>query len=162
MAIPSTIERVNYGNPSGSVQTGVHRQVIKEAVATRALLAKEAGSLCVFDLAAGTVFTLPAPTEGMEFEFAVTVSNTSNLHKIITNSASVFLVGGVNAESLTAGSADFFVADGTTIVALSMGATTTGGLIGSHVRLRAISSTQWFISGVLCGSGTLATAFATS
>lgn len=163
MAIPSTLERLSYDSPDGCIATGLHREVISEAVATRTLLAEESGSLCLFDRAAGVVYTLPAPAVGMYFDFLVTVAVTSNAHKVITNAATVFMVGKVIMGDVTvAQSGDVFTADGTTIVAISAAGTTTGGLLGECYRLTCISSTQWAIDGVCHGAGTLATPFATS
>ena len=164
MTISANLERLSYGAPSGCIAPGLHRQVIKESVATRQLTPEESGSLCVFDRAAGTVFTLPTPVTGMNFEFLVTVAVTSNAHKVITKTiASEFLVGGVIMGDVTvAQSGDYFEADGTTHVALSAAGTTTGGLLGERYAVTAISSTQWAIHGVCHGAGTLATPFATS
>ena len=164
MAISSSLERLNYDAPDGCIATGLHREVIQSVGATRTLLAEESGSLCLFDRAAGVVYTLPTPVEGMEFRFRTTVLVTSNSYKIVTATpASQFLVGSVMGGSLTvADSGDVFQADGTTIVALTMGGSTTGGLIGGEVIFTAISSTQWSVCGDFVGSGTLATPFATS
>jgi hypothetical protein len=162
MAISANLERLGYDGPHGCIATGLHREVIQSVGATRTLLPEESGSLCLLDRAAGVVYTLPTPVEGMQFEFAATVSVTSNAYKIITAAATEFLVGGVEASTLTAGGQDFFVADGTTIRALSAAGSTTGGLIGENYTVTAISSTQWQIKGVTCGSGTLATPFAAS
>lgn len=162
MAAPTDIEQLGWNGPTGTLARGVHRAVIQSVGATRTLLAKESGALCLFDRAAGIVYTLPTPVEGMQFEFSNTVSVTSNAAKVITSAATVFLVGGVEASTLTAGSQDFFVADGTTIVAISEDGITKGGLIGDNFTVTAISATQWVIKGVTCGSGTLATPFATS
>jgi hypothetical protein len=163
MATPTDIERISYGGPTGSLQLGSHRQVISGVGATRTLLAKESGSLCLFDRAAGNVYTLPAPVEGMQFEFSTTVAVTSNAAKVITNSASVFLIGSLMGGSLTvADSGDVFQGNGTTHVAVSMSGTTTGGLIGGSMKFTAISSTQWLVEGDFVGSGTLADPFATS
>lgn len=164
MAIPTTLERLSYGSPAGSIATGLHRQVISEGAATRQLTAKESGALCLFDRAAGTVYTLPTPVVGMQFEFLVTVAVTSNAHKVITKTiASEFLVGGVIMGDVTvASSGDYFEADGTSIVALSAAGSTTGGLLGERYKVTAISTTQWAIEGVTHGAGTLATPFATS
>ena len=163
MATPTDIERVSYGGPVGSLQLGSHRQVIQSVGATRTLLAKESGALCLFDRAAGNVYTLPAPVEGMQFEFSTTVAVTSNAAKVITNSASVFLIGSLMGGSLTvADSGDVFQGNGTTHVAVSMSGTTTGGLIGGSMKFTAISSTQWLVEGDFVGSGTLADPFATS
>lgn len=167
MAVPSSVssalERVDYGSPAGSIQLGQHRQVINEAVATRTLTAAESGALCCLDRAAGVVYTLPTPVKGMYFEFVVTVSVTSNAHKVITAAATQFLVGGAIMGDVTiATSGDYFEADGTTHVALSANGSTTGGLLGERYKVVAISATQWAIDGVLHGAGTLATPFATS
>lgn len=163
MAIPSTLERVNYDGPAGSIQTGRHRAIIQSVGATRTLLAKEAGALCLNDRAAGIVWTLPTPVEGMTFEFGTTVQRTTNSYKIITSAATVFLVGAVMAGDATiATSGDIFTADGTTIVALTVDGDTKGGFIGEHLMFTALSTTQWYISGLVIGTGTMATGFATS
>lgn len=146
-----------------SVVQNIGRQVIKDGVATRTLKASESGALCVYDRAAGVVFTLPAPVVGMEFEFFVQTAVTSNAHKVITNASTVFLVGGVIMGDVTvAQSGDYFEADGSTHVALSAAGSTTGGLLGERYKVTCISSTQWAIEGVCHGAGTLATPFATS
>ncbi len=163
MAISTALERLSYGSSDGCIAAGLHRQVIQSVGATRTLLAEESGSLCLFDRAAGVVYTLPAPVEGAYFDFMATVSVTSNAYKVITNAATVFLVGGIGMLSLTVAEAgDFFVADGTTIVALSEAGATTGGLVGGTYRVTAISATQWAVTGITVGAGTLATPFATS
>lgn len=163
MAISSSLERLNYDGADGCIATGLHREVIQSVGATRTLLAEESGSLCLFDRAAGVVYTLPAPVEGMTFDFTVSVAVTSNAYKVITNSASVFLLGSVMSGNLTvAASGDVFQANGTTHVAISMNGTDTGGLIGGRIRFVAISSTQWVVFGDIVGSGTNADPFATS
>jgi hypothetical protein len=154
-------EQVSY-HGAGSQHRGHHREIIGDGVATRTLTAKESGALCLFDRAAGVVYTLPAPVIGMQFEFMTTVTITSNAAKVITNSASVFLLGDV--QMIIAGSATTLAAaaNGTTHVAISSNGTTTGGVIGDRYRVTAISSTQWVIDGFVSGSGSLASPFATS
>lgn len=158
MAIPSTLERVNYNGPSGSIQTGKHRAVIQSVGATRTLLAKESGALCLFDRAAGNVYTLPTPVEGMQFEFLATAAVTSNAYAVNTAAATEFILGAVNSSKLAAGT-DVFQADGTAHVGISMAGSTTGGLVGTAFRMTAISTTQWLIEGSVIGSGTLADPF---
>lgn len=161
-APPSTYESVGTMNSPLAIP-GVTRQVISEGVATRTLLAKESNALCVFDRAAGVVYELPTPTVGLTFEFIVTVSVTSNAHKIITAAGTQFLIGKVIMGDVTvAQSGDVFTADGTTIRALSADGATKGGLLGETYKVTAISATQWAIEGVSHGAGTLATPFATS
>jgi hypothetical protein len=161
--ISSSLERLSYGGPSGCIATGLHREVIAEAVATRTLLPEESGALCLFDRAAGVVYTLPAPVKGMQFEFDVSVAVTSNAHKVITNAATVFLLGAVISGNLTvAASGDVFQANGSTHVSISMNGTDTGGLVGGRLKFTAISSTVWYVEGLVVGSGTNADPFATS
>ena len=164
MATPTNIEYLGYRSPQGSIGIGLHREVIQGVGATRTLLPKESGALCLLDRAAGVVYTLPTPVEGMYFDFLATVSVTTNAYKTITAApATQFLVGGVGILSLTVAEAgDFFVADGSTIVAISEDGATKGGLIGGAYRVTAISATQWAIDGITVGAGILATPFATS
>lgn len=137
--------------------------VISGVGATRTLLQSEHGSTCLFDSAAGNIYTLPTPVVGLSFTFVQTVSVTSNASKVITSGSTVFLVGGVMSANLSlAESGDFFVANGTTHVAISQNGTDTGGLVGGVFTVTAISSTKWAITGVNCGSGTNADPFATS
>jgi hypothetical protein len=161
MTISTNLERLTYGGPSGCIAPGLHHQVIQSVGATRTLVAEESGSLCLFDTAAGNIYTLPAPVEGMYFDFVVNVDGTSNAYKVITNSASVFLTGGVMISSLTvAESGDVFLANGTSHVSLVADGDTKGRLKGAgRVRFTCISSTLWFVEGFLTGAGTLADPF---
>lgn len=162
MTITTNVERLNYNSPDGCGVTGVHRDIISGVGATRTLTAKESGALCLFDRAAGIVYTLPTPVAGMQFEFQTTTTITSNAAKVITAAGTEFILGllmvfGGTTESIV--SADF---NGTTHVAVSSNGTTTGGVIGDRYRLTAISSTQWVIDGYVSGSGTVASPAATS
>jgi len=163
MAISTNLERLNYGSPSGCIAPGQHLQVIQSVGATRTLLPEESGALCLFDRAAGVVYTLPTPVEGMTFSFQATVAVTTNAYKTITAASTQYLLGKVLMGDVTvAQSGDVFTADGSTIVAISEAGSTTGGLIGGEYTVTAISATQWVIRGVTHGAGTLATPFATS
>ena len=163
MAISENLERLNIDSPDGCIATGLHREVIQSVGATRTLLAEESGSLCLLDRAAGNVYTLPTPVEGMQFDFVASVAVTSNAYKVITAAATQFLLGSVVIASLTvAESGDTFQGNGTTHVAISMDGATKGGLIGGMIRFTAISTTQWYVEGIAIGAGTLADPFATS
>ena len=157
------LRQISTNNPEGCVAPGQHMEVIQGVGAARTLLPEESGSLCILDSAAGVVFTLPVPVVGMYFEFAVTVNVTSNLHKVITDSATSFMKGGIiMGDQTVATSGDYFTADGNTHVAIAADGTTKGGLIGERYRLVAMSATVWLITGVCHGAGTLVTPFATS
>lgn len=162
LPLGSDVQQLGAAGSGGTKSLGAHRQVISGVGATRTLLPSESGALCLFDRAAGVVYTLPTPVVGMQFEFQTTVTITSNAAKTITAAGTQFLLGlvmvfGGTTESIV--SADF---NGTTHVAISSNGTTTGGVIGDRYRVTAISTTQWAIDGYVSGSGTVATPAATS
>ena len=161
MAISTNLERLSYGGPSGCIAPGMHHQVIQSVGATRTLLPEESGAMCLFDAAAGVVYTLPAPVEGMYFDFVVNVDASSNSYKVITSASTVFLTGGVMITSLNVTeSGDVFLANGSSHVSLVADGATKGWLKGAgRVRFTAISSTLWFVEGYLTGAGTLADPF---
>lgn len=163
MAIPTSLERVDYGSSDGAILTGAHRQIIQSVGATRTLLPGESGALCLFDRAGGIVYTLPTPKEGMMFEFATTVTITSGAAKVITATpASQFILGTVFGYTTDATEIDGFSANGSTHVAISSNGTTTGGVIGDRYTLTYTGSV-WLIEGnIFCGTDTPATPFATS
>ncbi len=162
MALSTALERLNYGSPDGCAATGIHREVVT-VTADTTLKAEQSGALVLLGVASGATVTLPAPSEGRQFDVSVSVSRTSNSYKIITNSASVFLLGAYMAGDATiATSGDIFTGDGSTHVAITIDGDTKGGLVGGHLRFTAISSTQWFVEGLVIGTGTMVTAFATS
>lgn len=163
MAIPTSLERVDYGSADGAILTGSHRPIIQSVGATRTLLPGESGALCLFDRAAGVVYTLPTPKEGMFFDFRTTVTITSNAAKVITATvASEFILGAIFGYTTDATEIDGFTADGSTIVAISSNGSTTGGVIGDAYRL-TYTGGVWLVEGcIFCGTSTPATPFATS
>lgn len=145
----------------GSTVTGA-LNTVTALTTTAALTAAQSGSIILWNAAAGFTITLPAPVVGLQYTLAVQVSVTSSSHKIITNAASVFLLGGV-LMSEAAGTTNLIgLADGAASRAVTMNGTTTGGLIGTTFNLYCISATQWLLEGIVAGSGTLATPIATS
>lgn len=162
MALSADLESLSYGSPEGCGVLGLHTDVTASGGSTRTLLPGESGAMQLFDSAAGVVYTLPAPVVGRTFEFFVSTTITSNSAKIITNSASVFLLGEVFTYTTATASGAGFAFNGSTHVACTMNGTTTGGIIGTWIRVRCISATQWAINGLIVGSGTIATPAATS
>ena len=152
----------NVGNPGMANLMQGHTRVINSGEgATRQLLASEAGATCLFDRAAGIVYTLPVTANiGTYYDFLCTVSVTSNSAKVITGAGTQFLVGAVIYGSGTiAEGGGLFAGNGSSTVYIASNGSTTGGLIGSQYRITKISSTQWGISGVLAGSGVTITPF---
>lgn len=158
-SVAQNYEQLAYG--STSQWRGQHRQVIIPGGATRTLLPKEAGSLCVFDSAAGVVYTLPPPVIGMEFNFGVTVTITSAAAAVVTNAATVFLTGGIWVGNSGAATGEMFAGNGTSFIKTTSNGSTTGGIIGDYLTFTAISTTVWFVHGVCNGTGTVATPFST-
>lgn len=136
------------------------KRTIKTAAAT--LTARDSGALCVFNSAAGDIYTLPSPEAGLFFDFTVAVTITSNAAKVITNAGTVFLLGSFLQIPDTAAQIASQDANGTTHVAWSGNGSTTGGIKGDFFRVTAISTTQWVIFGIGRATGTEATPFATS
>lgn len=140
------------------------QSVISGSGATRTLNELESGSLCLFDRAAGIVFTLPTtPTPGTYFDFAITTTITSNNGKIITGSATEFLIGSLTSIDTDTGNAvAAFTGNGSTHIAVTQNGTTTGGVLGTKLRFTCLSATRWMIEGNLLGTGVVATPLATS
>lgn len=140
------------------------QNVISGSGATRTLNELESGSLCLFDRAAGIVFTLPTtPTPGTWFDFVISTTITSNSAKIITGSATELLIGGyTNVDTDTSNAVASFTGNGSTHIAVTQNGTTTGGIKGTKLRFTCLSATNWMVEGIVQGSGTVATAFATS
>lgn len=164
MAIPTTLERIDYGSADGSILTGNHRQIISGVGATRTLLPGESGALCMLDKADGMTWTLPTPKEGAQFEFFTSVGVSGGSIKVVTATpASQFIIGNVLSYTVATASPAGFNFNGTSHVAITMQTGGTyGGLVGTRFTLTALSTTQWLITGVLIGSGTLVTPAATS
>lgn len=141
--------------------------IISGSGATVTLTSAQSGSTFLFDRAAGIVVTLPTPEVGLTYNFFVSTTITSNNAKVITSSASVFLVGTISYSVLDAtpgatGGPKFTSANGSTHVAITQNGSTTGGIQGTYFTVTCISSTLWMITGLVVASGTIATPFATS
>lgn len=163
MALSTSLERLGNGNPDGCCAPGFHREVVS-VTSNTTLKAEQSGALVLFGVATGAVVTLPAAAEGMEFDFGFTVSRTStNAYKIITASAATFLLGSYTVSDPTvATSGDVFTGDGTSHIAILLDADTEGGIIGGNLRFTAISSTVWYVEGLINGAGSMTTGFSTT
>ena len=140
------------------------KNIISGSGATASLSEFDSGSLVLLDRAAGIVFTLPAACAvGTTFDFLVTTSVTSNSYKVITGAGTELLIGGyMSIDTDTSNAVAAFTGNGSTHIAVTSNGTTTGGLIGTSLKFTKLTSTQWEVSGMMMGSGVVATAFATS
>jgi len=164
MTISTAIDQLGFRTAQGVAVPGQHREVISGVGATRTLKSSESGALCLFDRAAGVVYTLPSDPElGCQFEFATTVTITGGAAKTISGTpASQFILGTLFGYTTDATEIDGFSADGSTHVAISSNGSTTGGVIGDRYTL-TYSGSAWLVEGnIFCGTNTPATPFATS
>lgn len=154
-------EQLSFHGPELSQHRAAAREII-DTVAATTLTQQQSGALVLMDAAAGYTITLPVPIAGMFFDFVQTVSQTSGTQKVITNAATVFILGEVLTFTTATASPAGFAFDGTSHIAITTNDTTTGGLIGTKFRLTALSATVWLIEGVFVGSGTIATPASTT
>lgn len=127
----------------------------------------QSGSTVIFDTAAGNAFTLPAAgtsSIGSWFDFIVLTTCTTNAHDVVcagTDKLLGALSMGISATTPGANPGPkFFLADGTSNVKISMAAASSnvaGGVKGTQLKLTCVSATQWQVSGIVIGTGTIVT-----
>jgi hypothetical protein len=161
MALSANLERLSYKGDDGCVATGLHREIIS-VTSNTTLTPAQSGALVLMGVASGATLTLPAAAEGMQFDVGFSVSRTSNSYKIICASGDFLLGAYMAGDSTIATSGDVFTGNGSTHLALTFDGDTKGGLVGGRLRFTAISGTQWYVEGMVVGTGTMETAFATS
>lgn len=150
---------------AGTVKVnGQIQPIVSGSGATVTLTKDQSGSAVLFDRAAGIVFTLPANTPGMVFDFFVTVTITGGAAKVITAAGTELLVGTIiNTDTDTSDAvASWKSLVATSNIAVSMNGSTTGGIKGDWLRFTCLNTTTWNVSGFTLGTGAVATPFATS
>ncbi len=140
---------------------GAHRNVLASS-GNLTMTAANSGSVMLLD-AGAVAYVLPAVATadiGIYFDFFTTVTATA---QTITAGAADLLTGSAMVydfdAAYTAPQAKWFVPDVVDDLIITMNGTTTGGKVGSFLRLTAISATRWFIQGTLGGDGVIATPF---
>ena len=149
---------------TGGVNTGVKLLV---AGAANTVTAADSGKIIVFNVAAATLVTLPAPALGMKFTFVTSILATGD-HEIQAGTNAEGFIGGVTVVSTTAAKSDQFAANanGQDDFITQTGGTNGGGP-GSIVTVVGIAAASaagcWLVSGnLLAIGGTVVTPFATS
>tara|TARA_R100000005_G_C4958103_1_gene175925 strand:+ start:633 stop:1133 length:501 start_codon:yes stop_codon:yes gene_type:complete len=146
-------------NVSGGLQGGVVLNGASDVVLTAA----QSGSVCIFDAAGASSFTLPAPEKGLHFTFITAVTATAD-HVIKTATNDAGFLGGCKTMNTTADQTNAFSAatDGNNDH-ITLNGTTTGGIAGSKVQVWAISDSDaakcWVADCALIGSGNTITPF---
>lgn len=148
-------------NSSLTVNGSINGQSnVSSVTADETLTTADSGSTLLLDAAAGATVTLPAPAAGLTYTFVVLTTVTSNSYKVVTDASTTFLQGYL-AVPVAAGTSTYFFADGTSDISINLNGSTTGGLLGGQFSVTCLDGTQWQVSGVVEGSGTVATPFAT-
>lgn len=141
------------------------RPIVSGSGATRTLNPLESGSLVLCDKADGIVFTLPSSAPaGTYFDFAVSVTATSNEYKIITAVGTELMVGRVvNCDTDTTDTVAIWKGlVGSSYIALKLNGSTTGGIKGDSIRVTKLNSTTWLVDGFMNSTGSVATPFSAS
>ena len=138
--------------------------VVLSGGGTTTLTAANAGATCVFNVAATSNFTLPAPQLGMRFTFVSSITATAD-HVIQAGTNTYGFLGGVLIMNTTADQTNAFSAavDGENDF-ITLNGSTTGGIAGTMVHVAAILGANavraWVVHGTLIGSGNTVTPFA--
>lgn len=115
------------------------------------------GPVVRLSAAAGLTVTLPAAAgTGDVYEFLVITTVTSNSYIIQVANATDSFYGGVSISTDIAGVSELAVSGDDTI---TMNGSTTGGVLGSWVRLKDAGAGYWMLEGFICSTGTEATVF---
>lgn len=162
---------VIYGNVNGGIDGGATKAELnrKADVSTRCIAAgatltlteaAHEGKIICLDTAAGSVVTLPAwAGTGGVYEFLVTVTATSNSHKIQVANATDEFRGFVVQDSDTATAPNiWWAADNDDTITLNR---TTTGLAAQGEKFRIVDAPggNWVVEGFSQASGTEATPF---
>lgn len=164
---PTATRTITFPDASGTLALG-NAAPVPSGGATVALSAAQSGATLLFDAATGVQYTLPPPAPGLRFRFLVTVTATSNQHRLITDAGTTFMQGTLSCgiEATTPGAnpgPKFFSGNGSSHIKINMEGTgnTTGGVKGSWFEVMCVSATQWQAWGNMLCAGTIATPFST-
>ena len=139
---------------NGKGQTGAG--VVVYTASQTLTAAANAGRTSIMNAAGGMTFTLPAATgTGNVYEiFVATTLTTSGIVQVA--SSSDVILGGVSISTDIAGVTMLSAATSDTI---TMNGSTTGGLLGSWLRLKDVASGQFMLEGFLKSTGSEGTPF---
>ena len=160
-------QNVDIGAESRLGMGGGHlNTVVLSGGGTTTLTAANSGATCIFDTAATSNFTLPAPELGMRFTFLSVITATGD-HVIQSATNDHGFLGGVTFTQLTSTAADqcdsFSAATDGNNDFITMNGSTTGGIAGSFLHVVAILDSTaakcWAVHGNIIGTGNTITPF---
>jgi hypothetical protein len=88
-----------------------------------------------------------------------TTISTSSL-KIATNTTDLYVGSLLSVDTDTSGAMVGFTANGSSNDFINLNGTTTGGVAGTWIEIRALAANKYAVTGVILGTGTVATPFA--
>ena len=103
-----------------------------------------------------------ANNQGVVYTIWVPTTISTSALKIFAPSTNLFVGSLMSVDTDTSGAVVGFTANGTTNDYINLNGTTTGGVAGSWVQVFAIAANKYMVTGVINGSGTVATPFADS
>ncbi len=143
---------------TGVTITGQRAYVISDSsIASVTLTIAQSGSRVLLKALAGDTVVLPASSAanvGATYTVEIAYSATSVGHTIKTSGTDVFYGGVIVGSSTTC-----LMFASTANKTMAMSTTTTGGLKGTCVTFTLMSGGRWATTGILCGSGSVATPF---
>lgn len=125
-------------------------------------VAAHAGKTILWDTAAGTTITLPsAAGTGARFRVVCSVTATSNNHIVTAPTANIMYGSITMIDTDTADATLAFAAEAADAFdTITLNRTTTGlAAIGDWVELEDVGTNKWVVTGVVRGSGSVATPF---
>lgn len=139
--------------PADFIGVGAGSEVV---TAANTIAATECGTTFFLGSATGFASTLPAATDGCEFNFYVTTSPTSGNHTIVTSDGTEILYGGVNELEVDTGDDGPSAAgdvDTISFISAASGASNSAA-VGDYATLRS-DGTNWYVVGQVKLDGAL-------
>ena len=99
----------------------------------------------------GVVYTVWVPT---------TISTSSLKIGTTSGSSDLFIGSVISVDTDTSGATVGFTANGSSNDFINLNGTTTGGVAGTCIQIVAVAANKYMVTGVVNGSGTVATPFA--
>jgi hypothetical protein len=103
-----------------------------------------------------------ANNQGVTYTIWVPTTIATSSVKITTNGTNLFIGSVLSIDTDTSGAAVGFTANGTTNDFINLNGGTTGGVAGTWIQIFAIAANKYMVTGVVNGSGVVATPFADS
>lgn len=114
---------------------------VETLTAAKTVSAAETGTKFILNLAGGIAVTLPAPAEGLNYEFVVGALEPTSSHTILTYGSANIIEGQVGSAEDAAGSVAT-AADSDTITLVANKA-----IHGDYVKIFS-DGTNWYVSGL--------------